>query len=220
LGDVNILRTQKREESLRANERTRAILDQHKKELIEQKRKEEESRAREKINGGTDLIKEGLTILRSSGHEPQDISDEIDKIYDEISASNKIRLKEKKPKERGGERGRERGGEGKRDNGHKLSVEDMPKLNKTTVVILAIIAALVIYSIVWGSPFTPINKFLGRGTPAPEPGNASPPANLPPIGSVANNNFGSTDQNKYDYVINSGNGDTNKNGGTNKNSVR
>ena len=45
LGDVNILRIQRHEESLRPNERTKQLLDKHRKDLIEKKRKEEESRA-------------------------------------------------------------------------------------------------------------------------------------------------------------------------------
>ncbi len=199
LGDINILRTRRQEEPLRANERTKAILDKHRKELIEKKRKEDEIRAKEKINNGTNLIKEGLTILRSSGHEPKDISDEIDKIYDEISASNKIRLKDRKPKEKERGSGRKNGsvlsGIGSSIGsstgiGSSTDNVERPQLNRTAIIIIVVVGALIIYSIIWGSPFEGIGKLLGGGggsntvksTPVPV-------VTLPPIKNLFNNNF-------------------------------
>lgn len=95
LGDINILSTKKHEEPLYPNERTRAILNKYKKEFIDKKKKEEENIAKSKINDGIILIKEGLTILRSSGYDPTKISEEVNRITEEISASNKIRFIEK-----------------------------------------------------------------------------------------------------------------------------
>ncbi len=201
LGDINILRTRRQEEPLRANERTKAILDKHRKELIEKKRKEEESRAKIKINDGTNLIKEGLTILRSSGHEPKDIADEIDKIYEEISASNKIRLKPK-DKERdtlrknhstGSGIGSGTGGKGVGTSlgiGSITNIGEKPKLNNTAIVVIVIIGALIVYSIIWGSPFDAIGRLLGGGGDATVKNTPQPAVTLPPIKNIFVNKFG------------------------------
>lgn len=191
LGDINILKTQRQEESLRPNERTRQLLDKHKKDLIEKKRKEDENRAKEKINNGVDLIKDGLTILRSTGYEPKEISTEIDKVYDEISTSNKIKLKEilkPKEKEKSKDKGKEKGKDKVKDDG---DAKNKSKPNIILIIIILIVGALLLYSIIWGFPFNSggTSKEPGQDTPVPV-------ATLPPIKNIANN-----------VNINSGNND-------------
>lgn len=188
LGDVNIFRTQRHEETLYPNERTKQLLEKHKKDLIEKKRKEAENKGREKINDGTNLIKEGLTILRSTGYEPKEISTEVDKIYDEISTSNKIKLKEilrpkekEKNKEKNKEKSKEKNKEKSTDNG---DVKNKSQPNPIVILIIVLIGALFIYSIIWGFPINSggIDREPGQsGTPVPV-------ATLPPIKNVGNNN--------------------------------
>lgn len=197
LGDINILRTKKHEEPLRPNERTRAILDKYRKELVEKKRKEEESIAKGKINEGTILIKEGLTILRSTGYEPKDISEQIDKAFEEVSASNKIKLNiiKGKDKGRGIDKGRERSvdkggstdksGNSTGGSGNIVNIiRDNKSLITTVIAVLLIIGVLYVY-ITYG-PGAPSGSAPGRGGTGTTP---APVATLPPIKNAVNANI-------------------------------
>lgn len=202
LGDINILRTKKHEEPLRPNERTRAILDKYRKELVEKKRKEEESIAKGKINDGTILIKEGLTILRSTGYEPKDISEEIDKVFEEVSASNKIKLNiiKGKDKGRGIDKGREKsvdkGGSadksGNSAGGDGSSIVNIIRDNKSliTSVIAVLLIIGVLYVYVTYGPGAPSGSTSGstpgKGGTGTTP---APIATLPPIKNAVNANI-------------------------------
>ena len=200
LGDINILRTKKNEEPLRPNERTRIILDKYRKELVEKKRKEEESIGRTKINEGTVLIKEGLTILRSTGYEPNDIAQEIDKVFEEVSASNKIKLNLTRGKEKGRsvDKGKpvdksgtdkSRSVNGNTGGGIISIIRANKSLITSIVAILLIIGVLYVYITYGpGAPSgsmpgnTPVKGGTGKDTPVPI-------ATLPPIKNAVNNNI-------------------------------
>ncbi len=204
LGDINILRTKKNEEPLRPNERTRGILDKYRKELVEKKRKEEESIGRGKINEGTILIKEGLTILRSTGYEPNDISKEIDKVFEEVSASNKIKLNIIKGKDKGigVDKGKsidksgsidKRSINGNASGGIISIIRDNKSFITTVLAVLLIIGVLYVYITYGpGSPSGSISESTsgsnpgrgGTGTDTPKP-----IATLPPIKNVVNANI-------------------------------
>lgn len=191
LGDINIFRTRKHEEPLLSNARTRQVLDKLRTDLIEKKRQEDENLARYKINDGTNLIKEGLTILRSTGYEPKDISKEIDSIYSEISTSNKIRLKEKlKPRDIDTDKNKNKIVDGYRDkenNSNNINmrrIEDGLGLEPNTIIVAAVIIVilLLLSSTFWGFPIDMGNngKKSGQGiTPVPV-------ATLPPLKNVGN----------------------------------
>ena len=184
LGDINILRTKNHGDSLRPNERTRLILDKYRKELIEKKRKEEESIARSKINEGTILIKEGLTILRSTGYEPKDISEEIDKVVEEISASKKIKLNiidKYKGKEKAKSVEKDKPKNVDKVESRNTSINNNGNRKKSitiVIVILIIIAAVVLYSMIGTT-----TSNSGNGGPSNTP--ASVPT-LPPIKNAIN----------------------------------
>lgn len=206
LGDINILRTRRHEEPLRPNERTRVILDKYRKELVEKKRKEEENIARGKINEGTVLIKEGLTILRSTGYEPKDISEEIDKVFEEVSASNKIKLNiiKGKDKARSVDKGREKsvdkatsidksGNSGSGIGNIVNIIRDNKSLITSVVTVLFIIGVLYVYITYGpGAPSGSTGSTSGStsgNTPGRGGTGTDTPAPLPPIKDLVKENI-------------------------------
>jgi hypothetical protein len=81
LGSVNILINKKYDEHLTPTENTIAILNDNRRKMVDNKKREEGERGKNKIVEGFVLIKDGVNIIKNTGNDPTEIViDEANKI--------------------------------------------------------------------------------------------------------------------------------------------
>ena len=100
VGNVNILINKKNDESLIPTEDTRTILSENRRKIINNKKKEEAIRGKDKVIEGFVSIKDGVNILKSAGYDPTEIIiDEANKVIGK-SLIDKEKYERDKEKER------------------------------------------------------------------------------------------------------------------------
>lgn len=175
LGDINILRNKKSEESLNATDNTKQVLEKYRKKKIDEKKRLEIELGKNKIKDGFVLVKEGVGIFKKAGYDPTDIIiEETNNIIGRTSVS-RIRDEDDKIKKKYGNgdvKKRDEDDKIKKKHGNGDREDDGIEISVSTIAILVAIGVIIVLTISYFIYVPFVSDITGKQKPVPTTGPA------------------------------------------------
>ncbi len=161
LGDINILRNKKSEESLKATDNTKQVLEKYRKKKIDEKKRLDVEGGKNKIKDGFVLVKEGASIFKNAGYDPTDIIIEetnrvIGRTLVKRDENDKITKREEDDKI-------------KKQYGNGDRKDDSIEVSVSTFAILIVIGVIIVLTISYFYDVPYVSSLIGRQKSVPVP---------------------------------------------------